>query len=146
MRTVRLILVLLTGAVLVTFAVANRTPVPVHLFPGQFGRYLGGTWSLQVPLFMVILLSLLVGMLAGLLWEWVRAAAHRRHSARLASDVHALEREVGGLRQKHAAPRDPVLAVLDGPVAPPRTAGDAKALVAPSADVPTADIPALSAR
>lgn len=108
---------------LLTVALANRQIVDVSLFPGQFGQYLGGTWSARMPLFLVILLSLLIGMVLGLIWDWLRESHLRQESNRRAFELRQLEREVGGLRTTHAAPRDEVLAILDAPRAAPAVPG-----------------------
>lgn len=119
MRYLRMLFVAVLAISLLTVALANRQIVDVSLFPGQFGQYLGGTWSARMPLFLVILMSLLIGMVLGLIWEWLRESHLRQESNRRAFELRQLEREVGGLRTTHAAPRDEVLAILDAPrVAP----------------------------
>lgn len=115
MRYVRMLFVVVVAVVLLTLALANRQMVNVRAFPGQLDTYVGGNWSLNMPLFLVILLALLVGMVLGLVWEWLREAHLRRESSRRAFELTRLEREVGSLRTVHKAPRDEVLAILDGP-------------------------------
>lgn len=122
MRYLRMLFVAVLAISLLTVALANRQIVDVSLFPGQFGQYLGGTWSARMPLFLVILLSLLIGMVLGLIWEWLRESHLRQESNRRALELRQLEREVGGLRTTHAAPRDEVLAILDAPRAAPAPA------------------------
>ena len=123
MRYLRMLFVAVLAISLLTVALANRQIVDVSLFPGQFGQYLGGTWSARMPLFLVILLSLLIGMVLGLIWEWLRESHLRQESNRRAFELRQLEREVGGLRTTHAAPRDEVLAILDAPRAAPAVPG-----------------------
>ena len=136
MRLIRVLFFVLLAVALFLVAMANRGIVTVRLFPGQFDQYLGGgTWSASMPLFLVILLSLLVGMVLGLIWEWLREAHLRQESSRRANDLARLEREVGGLRQTHAAPRDEVLAILD---APPSPTAPARPLAAPATTLPAA--------
>lgn len=122
MRYLRMLFVAVLAISLLTVALANRQIVDVSLFPGQFGQYLGGTWSARMPLFLVILMSLLIGMVLGLIWEWLRESHLRQESNRRAFELRQLEREVGGLRTTHAAPRDEVLAILDAPRAAPAPA------------------------
>ena len=104
MRYLRMIFVAVLALALLTVALANRQLVTVGLFPGQLDAYFGGGWAARMPLFLVILLSLLIGMLLGLVWEWMREAHLRQESARRAHELTRLEREVGGLRTTHAAP------------------------------------------
>lgn len=132
MRYLRMLFVAVLAISLLTVALANRQIVDVSLFPGQFGQYLGGTWSARMPLFLVILMSLLIGMVLGLIWEWLRESHLRQESSRRAFELRQLEREVGGLRTTHAAPRDEVLAILDAPrVAPAPAAPGQTTLPAP---------------
>ncbi|ARJ70598.1 hypothetical protein B0A89_00505 [Paracoccus contaminans] len=121
MRYLRMIFVAVLAIALVTVSLANRQVVQVSLLPGQFASYVGHSWSAGMPLFLVIILALLAGMILGVIWEWLREAHLRQESARRASALNRLEHEVGGLRITHAAPRDEVLAILDAP----RPAGNA---------------------
>ena len=140
MRYVRMLLVALLAIILVGVALANRQLVTVSLFPGRLDRYMGGDWQVQMPLFLVIILALLAGMILGLIWEWMRETAVRQESARRAHDLQVLEREVRGMRVTHHAPRDEVLAILDapkpGPAPAPTPAAANTALPATSATLP----------
>lgn len=115
MRYLRLLFVVLLALILVAVALANRGIVTLSLFPANFGQYLGGQWSLDLPLFLVILLTFALGMLAGLVWEWLRESHIRREARARQAEVARLESELGHVRKQHAAPRDDVLAILDAP-------------------------------
>ncbi|WP_304615328.1 LapA family protein [Paracoccus sp. (in: a-proteobacteria)] len=123
MRYLRLLFVVALALVLVAVALANRGAVTLSLFPANFGQYLGGDWSLQLPLFLVILGAFALGMLAGLVWEWLREAHIRREARLRQAQVDRLEAELGHLRQRHAAPKDDVLAILDAPASAAATPG-----------------------
>ncbi len=115
MRFIRLIFVAFLALVLVAVALANRQVVTLSLFPANLGQFLGGTWSVAVPLFLVIFVAFALGMLAGLIWEWMREASIRKTARQRSRKVEQLENEVGQLRENHAAPRDDVLAILEQP-------------------------------
>lgn len=115
MRFIRLIFVAFLALVLVAVALANRQVVTLSLFPANLGQFLGGTWSVAVPLFLVIFVAFALGMLAGLIWEWMREAKIRKTARQRSRKVEQLENEVGQLRENHAAPRDDVLAILEQP-------------------------------
>ena len=115
MRFIRLIFVAFLALVLVAVALANRQVVTLSLFPANLGEFLGGTWSVAVPLFLVIFVAFALGMLAGLIWEWMREAKIRKTARQRSRKVEQLENEVGQLRENHAAPRDDVLAILEQP-------------------------------
>lgn len=115
MRFIRLLFIVLLAIILVSVALANRQIVTLSLFPANFGQYLGGTWSVDMPLFLVVFLALAIGMVLGLIWEYLREAHVRREARQRSAEVARLEQEVGGLRNRHAAPRDEVLAIVDRP-------------------------------
>lgn len=136
MRYVRMLLVALLAIILVGVALANRQLVSVSLFPGRLDRYMGGDWQVQMPLFLVIILALLAGMILGLVWEWVRETTVRQESARRAHELQLLEREVRGLRVTHHAPRDEVLAILDAPKPAPAPTAASGATVPANTPLP----------
>lgn len=125
MRFIRLIFVAALALILVAVALANREAVTLAAFPANFGQYLGGTWTVTLPLFLVIFVAFALGMLAGLVWEWLREANYRREAKLRRDEVVRLESEVGHLRDRHAAPRDEVLAILDEPGTPATSGGAA---------------------
>ena len=122
MRFLRLIFVVLLAVILIAVALANRETVTLSAFPANFGQFLGGRWAVDLPLFLVIFLAFALGMIAGLVWEWLRESGIRAEARARAQELARLEREVGDIRRKHAEPRDEVLAILDDSAARPRTA------------------------
>ena len=137
MRFLRLLFVTLLGVFLIMLALANREIVALNAFPAQFGQYLGGQWSVRMPLFLVLFLAIAFGMLMGLIWEWLREAHLRRESTHRAQQVAKLEREVGSLRDRHIAPRDEVLAIVDGAPRTPSPRPIASAEPAPGTTLPS---------
>ena len=115
MRLIRLSFVVLLAIILIAVALANRDVVTLNAFPANLGQYLGGQWAISLPLFLVIFLAFALGMLAGLIWEYLREAHIRREARRRSGEVQRLEQEVNQLRDRHANPRDEVLAILDQP-------------------------------
>lgn len=136
MRFIRLLFLVLLAIVLVAVALANRDVVTLSAFPANFGQYLGGQWSVNLPLFLVIFLAFAAGMLAGLVWEYLREAHIRREARHRSAEVARLESEVGNLRQHHAAPRDEILAIVDRPKAAPASMPAAPAGSAPGTALP----------
>lgn len=136
MRFLRLTFIMLLAIILIAVALANRHVVTLSAFPANFGQYLGGQWSVDLPLFLVVFLAFALGMLAGLVWEWLREAQDRRQLRLHADRAARLENEVGHLRERHAAPKDEVLAILDRPKAPAPTLPAASAEPAPGTTLP----------
>jgi len=109
MRIIKLILLALIMAAVVVLAVANREPVTLHLLPAGLSSI--ATHSIQLPLWVVGLASILTGMLLGYILEWLREHKHRRRATQKTREAAALNREVGKLR-KEAGKDDDVLALL----------------------------------
>ena len=110
MRIVRYLLIAVIGIVLLVVASANRAPVTLNLLPGEMTTYLGRNWSVQLPLFLVILTGVAAGVLLGFVWEWLREHKHRATAAQKKREASQLQREVAKLK---TAPDDDVLALLD---------------------------------
>ncbi len=76
--------------VVVIFAIANREPVSLDLWP----------FELSLPLHLVLLACIGIGLLIGSLATWLSAGRMRRRGRRARHRVEELEREVARLRQE----------------------------------------------
>jgi putative membrane protein len=112
-RFFRYLLLALLAIGLVTFAIANRDPVMLRALPQDMGLFMGITWSIQLPLFLVMFGGIGAGLLVGFFWEWARESKHRTAATTKARDVARLEREVTRLRAARPEPEDEVLALLE---------------------------------
>lgn len=130
MRFIRLLFVLTLAVILLAIALANRTSVTLKAFPASLDQYFGGSWQITLPLFLIIFVAIVFGIVIGFIWEWLREAHIRTEASRRAGEVARLEREVGALRDQHKSPRDEVLAILDG-AKPGATASSGNTLPAP---------------
>jgi putative membrane protein len=110
MRTLKLLLLGLILVAIVVLALANREVVTLHLLPEGMARVM--PLSIQLPLFVVSLLSIVVGMLIGYLLEWLREHKHRRRASQKSREAAQLNREVERLRKDSGKPEDDVLALL----------------------------------
>lgn len=116
LRTLRWVFLAVLALVLVTLALANRGAVTLRLLPPEAGGFLGLGWSLEVPLFLVIFAGILLGLLIGLFWEWLREARLRNAAGQTAREKARLERELARLHAADApAHNDDVLALLEQP-------------------------------
>ena len=110
MRTLKYLVLALILVCLVVLALANREVVTLHLLPGGMARVM--PLSLQVPLFVVVLISALIGMIAGYLLEWLREHKHRRRASEKAREAARLSGEVDRLRRRTGQPEDDVRALI----------------------------------
>ncbi len=96
MRTLlRLIVMVPAGLVLLLLALANRKPIVLSLDP--FGGDTPGL-SISVPLFVVIFLSVIVGVLVGGVALWFGQGRHRRAAKLHKREVERLRREADTLK------------------------------------------------
>jgi putative membrane protein len=109
MRTIKLIALTIIMLAIVVLALANRGPVTLNLLPD--GLSMVAQRSIDVPLYVVGLVSVLTGMLLGYILEWLREHKHRRRASEKAREADALGREVVRLK-KEARPEDDVLALI----------------------------------
>jgi uncharacterized integral membrane protein len=88
---------------LILFSASNREVVSVGLWPlPDF---------LQLPLYLVVLGTLIIGFLFGQLVTWIGGRRWRREARRSRDRIAALERELEAERAQRAVPRVPVAAV-----------------------------------
>ncbi len=90
------VIVLPVAAVLLVFVLANRAPVVLSLDPFSPGA---PAWSLQLPLFLIILLSVMVGVVVGSVSGWFAQAGQRREARHNRHEVRRLEQEIIALRR-----------------------------------------------
>jgi lipopolysaccharide assembly protein A len=110
MRTIKLILLALILIAIVLLALANREIVTVQLLPEPLDQVLAV--SVDVPLFVVGLVSILVGMVLGYILEWLREYKYRRRAAQKAREAEQLSRELDRVK-KSGKPEDDVLALIN---------------------------------
>jgi lipopolysaccharide assembly protein A len=92
----------LVALVLILFAVSNRESVSVGLWPLPA--------LVELPLYLVVLGTLLVGFFAGELVAWVRNWRWRREARRSLDRIAVLERELDASRAPRAVSGVPVAA------------------------------------
>lgn len=101
MKRLTWILVLPLAVVAVIFAVMNRTPAALDLWPLP--------WQIQAPVFLILLGSLAVGLLAGLLLALFTGGAKRRRlrqyqqaNERQAIEIRDLRRQLADAKRTTA--------------------------------------------
>ncbi len=113
MRYVRYLCIAIFAIALVAVALANRTIVPVKVLPNEIAGLFAVNPQVELPLFLVIYGGILVGLLVGFVWEWIREHGQRAEAAREARERRRLEREVKRLKTEKHEGKDDVLALLD---------------------------------
>lgn len=110
MRTLKLLILVVILVVLIVLALANRDPVTLNLLPEGLDRVM--PLSVQVPLFVVGLGGVIVGMLIGYIFEWLREHKHRRRASQKTREAKRLNSEMDRLRKTTGKHDDDVLTLL----------------------------------
>jgi len=116
-RYLRYLTLAAVGLALLIVALANRTPVLLKAMPDDFAAFLGVSWQMELPVFVVLFGGIVIGVLVGFLWEWAREHKHRATASTKTREVSRLERELATMRDATSLPQDDVLALLDRPKA-----------------------------
>jgi len=113
MRYVRYLCIAIFAVALIAVALANRAMVPLKVLPAEVSGWFALNPQIELPLFVVILGSILAGLLIGFVWEWIREYGQRAEAAKQAREMRRLEREVTRLKSEKHQGKDEVLALLD---------------------------------
>ncbi|MEM5520198.1 LapA family protein [Sulfitobacter sp. AS59] len=113
MRYVRYLCIAIFALALIAVALANRSMVSLRLLPTEVSGFFAMNPEINVPLFIVILGSIIAGLLVGFVWEWIREYNQRAEAARQAREMRRLEREIARLKGEKYEGQDDVLALLD---------------------------------
>ncbi|MHA6325551.1 lipopolysaccharide assembly protein LapA domain-containing protein [Roseivivax sp. CAU 1753] len=113
MRYIRYAFMAAVAIVLIAVALANRGFVTLKLLPADVADLLGVQQTLSLPLFIVIFGGIVVGLILGFVWEWLREHKHRAEAARKQREVKRLERELKRTQTERDQDKDEVLAILD---------------------------------
>ncbi|MCY4180670.1 MAG: LapA family protein [Litoreibacter sp.] len=115
MRYIKYLFLLAIAFCLLILALANRSSVQIKLLPEELAAYLGQPFSYELPLFVIIFAGIVVGLLIGFVWEWLREHKHRADARSQKREKEKLLREVKGIKAQTARDKgqDEVLALLD---------------------------------
>jgi uncharacterized integral membrane protein len=109
MRTLKLVIAVILGLVLMIIVAANMDPVDLHLLPESIG--ITGDSITGVPLALVILGTFLLGFLVGELVEFTRERKYRAQLGAKRRELAAVRAENERLARK-AGVKDDDLALI----------------------------------
>jgi len=118
-KVVTAIIVVPLAIVIVAFAVANRQVVTVSFDPFSSAS---PAYAASLPLFVLIFVLVMLGVIIGGVAAWLRQAAWRRTARRLDADVRTLHQELEAMRRRAAeeeARREAAVRATLPAVAPP---------------------------
>jgi uncharacterized integral membrane protein len=119
-KIVTAIIVVPLVTVIVAFAVANRQAVTVSFDPFSS---VNPAYAATLPLFAIVFVVLILGVLVGGIAAWLRQGKWRRSARRLDGEVRALHDEMDTIRRRFGTPEQTAgppepspLPVLPGPI------------------------------
>jgi uncharacterized integral membrane protein len=89
---------------MVMFAVANRGSIPISLDPFSSSA---PALTVHLPLFLLLLIVLIIGVLAGGIAAWLRQSKWRRAARRLDRELRTARAETEEARRRLAAAQTP---------------------------------------
>ncbi|MBO6897764.1 MAG: LapA family protein [Shimia sp.] len=113
MRYIRYAFLGSLAVVLIAVALANRDIVTLTLLPAVAEEWFGINHAVEVPLFAVIFLAVIFGVIIGFVWEWLREHRHRADKTKAEKELHKTQREVRRLKGREAEKKDEVLTLLE---------------------------------
>lgn len=113
-KIVTAIVIIPLAAILIAFAVANRHMVTVSFDPFSAAD---PAYAATLPLFLMIFVLVIVGVIIGGVAAWLRQAKWRRTAHRLDADVRALHQELEALRRRQTAAANPGYPAVPPPAA-----------------------------
>ncbi len=113
MRYIRYAVLAVLAIVMVTVAIANRGPLTLRLLPEELSGLFGFSWQITLPIFIVLLLAVLFGVVLGFVWEWIREHRYRAEAVGERRAREKLEQQLGPARTSETG-GDDVLALLEG--------------------------------
>lgn len=113
MRYIRYASIAVFAVALIVIALANRDLVTVQVLPPELSGLAASNPSYEMPLFLVMFLGVLAGLVIGFIWEWIREAKERAAAARQVREMERLRAEVKRLKGEKHEGKDEVLALLE---------------------------------
>jgi len=116
-KIVTTIIVVPLAAIIIAFAVANRQMVTVSFDPFSSAA---PAYAASLPLFVLIFIVLIVGVIIGGVAAWLRQGPWRSTARKLDADVRALHVELETIRQRFGTQAPPSQPAAEPPrVIPP---------------------------
>ena len=113
MRYIRYACIVAFAVTLIAVALANRTVVTLKVFPDEFTGLFAVNTSIDLPLYIIVFGSIIVGLSVGFVCEWFREYALRAEASKSSRELRRLEREIARLKGQKIENQDDVLALLD---------------------------------
>jgi flagellar biosynthesis protein FlhB len=112
-RYLKILFLVVVALALVLLFFANNAPVTLHLMPDELAAAIGVPNEFTTSLFFVVVAALLVGIIVGFIWEWLREYRYRAEAKTQRREAQRLNQEVAQMKGRSSEHDDDVLAILD---------------------------------
>lgn len=112
-RFFKILFLALVAAALVLLFFANNEPVTLNLLPDAMAAAFGMNNEFTISLFFVVVGALLVGIVVGFFWEWLREHRFRAEAKTQRREATRLRQEVATVKGRSSDSQDEILALLD---------------------------------
>ncbi|WP_375261379.1 lipopolysaccharide assembly LapA domain-containing protein [Palleronia sp.] len=99
MRVVKFVILAIVAVILIMVALANAQAVTLRLLPEAMAGFMGLSWTVTLPMFVVILGAVVLGLMIGFIAEFAREHKHRAAARHERREREALQREVADIRR-----------------------------------------------
>jgi len=113
LRYIKYFILIVIALALVVLAMANRGPVVLTLLPAELALWTRMDYTIELPLFVVILAGVGVGVMIGYILEWLREYRHRAAATTHQREAQRLDREVKAMKDKQNEGKDEILALVE---------------------------------
>jgi uncharacterized integral membrane protein len=103
-KVVTAVIVVPLAAIIIAFAVANRQAVTVSFDPFSSSQ---PAYAATLPLFVLIFILLILGVIIGGIAAWLRQGRWRRSARKLEADVRAMRGELETIRNRFGTAQTP---------------------------------------
>ena len=103
----------LVGLILILFALSNNQTVEIHVLPDSFGGSSGLEANYSLPLFVILYAILTLGLILGILFEFLRERKHRVNLKQAHKDIKLLQSEMEKLKSSNLGSDSEILNLID---------------------------------
>jgi len=112
MRLIRTLFLFCLATLLFLLSLANSEKVTLHVLPENLTALFGVEMAVSIPLFLVFFSGILIGLVIGFLWEWLREYKFRVEANNYQKRLFKAETELSELHAKENK-KDDVLTLLE---------------------------------
>ena len=113
MKYLKFIIWILVGFILIIFALSNNQTVEVHVLPENFGSSSGLKSIYSLPLFVILYAILMLGLILGIFFEFLRERKHRVNLKQAHKDIKLLQSEMEKLKSSNLGSDSEILNLID---------------------------------